>query len=111
LYKKLDEFGQNHTKSIKDAVLHQGKYMALKLAEARKQSTPTDSDTLLAQQHESHAGTSTLTQSSQTASTGKQSLTDADNGRKITFDNLDYHQEVHHMTEEHQNIDNTMSRP
>jgi hypothetical protein len=27
------------------------------------------------------------------------------NGRKITFDNLDYHQEVHHMTEEHQNID------
>jgi hypothetical protein len=58
LYKKLDEFGQNHTKSIKDAVLHQGKYMALKLAEARKQSTPTDSDTLLAQQDESHAGTS-----------------------------------------------------
>ena len=28
-----------------------------------------------------------------------------DIGRKITFDNLDYHQEVHHMTEDHQNID------
>ena len=28
-----------------------------------------------------------------------------DCGRKITFDNLDYYQEVHHMTEEHQNID------
>jgi hypothetical protein len=79
--------------------------MALKLAEARKQSTPTDSDTLLAQQDESHAGTSTLTQLSQTAPTGNKSLTDADNGRKITFDNLDYHQKVHHITEEHQNID------
>ncbi len=28
-----------------------------------------------------------------------------DGGRKITIDNLDYHQNVHHMTEEHQNID------
>ena len=28
-----------------------------------------------------------------------------DIGRKITFDNLDYRQEVHHMTEDHQNID------
>ena len=28
-----------------------------------------------------------------------------DVGRKITFDNLDYHQEVHYMTEENQNED------
>jgi hypothetical protein len=28
-----------------------------------------------------------------------------DNGRKLTFDNLDYRQEVHYMTEDHQNID------
>ena len=28
-----------------------------------------------------------------------------DVGRKITFDNLDYHQEVHYMTEENQNVD------
>ena len=28
-----------------------------------------------------------------------------DNGRKITMDNFDYHQNVHYMTEEHQNID------
>ena len=26
-------------------------------------------------------------------------------GRKITIDNFDYRQNVHHMTEEHQNID------
>lgn len=29
-----------------------------------------------------------------------------DTGRKFTFDNLDYRQNVHYMTEEHQNIDN-----
>ena len=28
-----------------------------------------------------------------------------DCGRKITFDNIDYHQNVHHMTEDNQNID------
>lgn len=28
-----------------------------------------------------------------------------DAGRKLTFDNLDYHQKVHYMTEEHQNND------
>ena len=28
-----------------------------------------------------------------------------DSGRKITMDNFDYHQNVHYMTEEHQNID------
>ena len=29
-----------------------------------------------------------------------------DAGRKIVFDNFDFKQNVHHMTEEHQNIDN-----
>ena len=28
-----------------------------------------------------------------------------DHGRKLTIDNFDYHQNVHQMTEEHQNID------
>ena len=28
-----------------------------------------------------------------------------DCGRKITFDNIDYHQNVHYMSEDHQNID------
>lgn len=26
-------------------------------------------------------------------------------GRKLVFDNIDYRHEVHHMTEEHQNVD------
>ena len=34
-----------------------------------------------------------------------------DSGRKITFDNLDYHQDVHHMSEEHQNIDKHFITP
>lgn len=29
----------------------------------------------------------------------------SDCGRKITFDNIDYHQNVHYMSEDHQNID------
>eukprot|EP00794_Sanderia_malayensis_P001047 gene1047-373_t len=33
------------------------------------------------------------------------SLPAPDMGRKIVFDNLDWHMPVHHMTEEHQNID------
>lgn len=86
--------------------------MAQKQEETRKQSMTSpdfdhgvDMDTLLAQQQDSHAGTSTEQQAAPTPSIANQLLIDADNGRKITFDNLDYRQEVHHMTEEHQNID------
>ena len=32
-------------------------------------------------------------------------ILECDNGRKLTFDNIDYHHEVHYMTEENQNID------
>ena len=32
-------------------------------------------------------------------------LVECDNGRKLTFDNIDYHHEVHYMTEENQNVD------
>ena len=29
-----------------------------------------------------------------------------DCGKKITFDNIDYHQNVHYMSKDHQNIEN-----
>ena len=35
-------------------------------------------------------------------------VTTQDHGRKLTFDNIDYRREVHDMTEEHQNEDNTV---
>ena len=108
LYKKLDEFGKDHTKSITDAVLQQGEYMAQKKEEERKKQAEMDpgytvhTDTLPAQQQQCQA---VEEQSTPTSSVANQMLIGPDNGRKITFDNLDYRQEVHYMTEEHQNID------
>ena len=46
-------------------------------------------------------------QAKSTTAAGNPSNQDAtpDVGRKLTFDNLDYRQEVHYMTEDHQNVD------
>ena len=87
LYKKLDEFGEDHTKLINEAVTRHSQYMAqggqlsLNTIQARAFSEPQP-----IQQH-------------------RKNNIQPDVGRKITFDNLDHHQEVHYMTEEHQNID------
>lgn len=86
VYKKLEEFGKDHTKSITDAVIHQGKYMCQK-----QQSAAVDIQ---------DGACMTAPPPSRVSSF------QPDVGRKITFDNLDYRQEVHHMTEDHQNIDN-----
>ena len=75
LYKKLDEFGKEHKKSICDAVVHQGQYMCNnRCVDGAEQPQCPQVDS-------------------------------PDTGRKLVFDNLDYTQEVHWMTEGHQNID------
>ena len=82
--------------------------MAQKKEEERKKQAEMDpgytvhTDTLPAQQQQCQA---VEEQSTPTSSVANQMLIGPDNGRKITFDNLDYRQEVHYMTEEHQNID------
>ena len=38
-------------------------------------------------------------------SDGTAEIVKCDGGRKITFDNFDYHHDVHYMMEEHQNVD------
>ncbi|KAJ7389081.1 hypothetical protein OS493_033663 [Desmophyllum pertusum] len=90
LYKKLDEFGKEHTKSITDAVTNQGQYMA------QEAVTSASMDPV-----EPRAST----ESQANPPPCRETIHKPDVGRKITFDNLDYRQEVHHMTEEHQNID------
>lgn len=75
LYKKLDQYGQNHNAKILDKVQAESARM-LQLWEKEN-----------------------------TVITG-QSITPADSGRKIVFDNFDFIQKVHHMTETHQNTDN-----
>lgn len=75
LYKKLDEFGKDHKKSICDAVVHQGQYIPNKRClDGAEQPQCPQADS-------------------------------ADSGRKLVFDKLDYTQEVHWMTWGHQNID------
>lgn len=88
LYRKLDEHGKDHAKSITESVTNQGQYMAHK--------------------HQLSTASLHLQTEDSTAAQPPNSMNSPkpDNGRKITFDNLDYRQEVHYMTEEHQNIDN-----
>ena len=78
LYKKLDEFGQDFKAHIDQAVKKQGERM----------------DRL---QHEHGTSGDEVSQVA--------TLDFCDGGCKITIDNFDYHQNVHHMTAEHQNVD------
>ena len=100
LYKKLDEFGQNHTKSIKDAIVQQGKFMFENLERQRKEAHID-----VESSKEQYGNSAVEPQLASPSSNASLPLFYPDNGRKITFDNLDYHQEVHYMTEGHQNID------
>lgn len=94
LYKKLDEFGKDHTKSITDAVRRQSELMGQKKDKQRVQECAgAGHESVVAGLPQPQPSLCTVSQSSM------------DCGRKITFNNLDYYQKVHHMTEEHQNID------
>ena len=94
LYKKLEEFDKDHTKSITDAVSRQSDFMAQKKDKQRDQECAGASqEGVAAAPSQPQPSLCTVSQSS------------IDCGRKITFDNVDYYQEVHHMTEEHQNMD------
>lgn len=79
----MDEFGKDYDLKIRDAVQKQSDWMAKKETYSTN-GVPTDLD---------GAGNSPNV------------CVQKDDGRKLTFDNLDYRQDVHHMTEEHQNID------
>ena len=95
LYKKLDEFAKDHTPKVKDAVTKQGLYMQQQLKEK-------DAENLLStQENPSDTNEPIITCHGSTTTTRYP----PDTGRKITFDSLDYHQDVHHMSEEHQSID------
>ena len=79
LYKKLDQFGEDHNKHILESVKQQGEFMEF---QAERQKCDAG---LLADQ--------------------KNKCVVQDVGRKLVFDNIDYRQEVHYMTHEHQNND------
>ncbi len=82
LYKKLDEYGADHDKEVLDRVAAQSKLLAQNYRKKQEENLVEASSDLLAQ-----------------------AVIPPDSGRKIVFDNIDYNQKVHYMTEHHQNID------
>ena len=75
LYKKLEEFGVNHNFEVKKMIDNDAKWLA-----SQKKSDSTSGNLL-------------------------DSDVQPSAGFKLTIHNVDYHQDVHFMTEEHQNID------
>jgi len=93
LYKKLDIFGKEHDKQIVDAVHHQCKVMA----HGKHDQVHNSDDNPEYTNHPSNPP------SNPPSINGL--LLSPDVGRKLVFDNIDWHQEVHFMTEKHQNVD------
>ena len=87
-YKKLDEFGKDHAASVQKKVKDESTRLQ------KKHRAPTEA----ASSTSSHLpGNPTQTEQSV--------LISPDKGRKLVFDNFDFKQQVHSMTEEHQNVD------
>lgn len=83
--------------------MQQGKYMSQQIKE-----NASESDQLVDSQNTELQSHIPVQQSQHVDSSSLPSEDDniiPDTGRKLTFDNLDYRQEVHYMTEEHQNVD------
>jgi hypothetical protein len=81
LYKKLDEYEADHDKEVLDRVAAQGQLLAQNHCKNPTEENPEEADPLT------------------------QAVVTLDSGRKIVFDNIDYNQKVHYMTEQHQNVD------
>ena len=76
LYKKLDQFGHDHNAKIMEKVRNESARLLSIWSEDES-----DQDEVFSHQL-------------------------PDQGRKLVFDNFDFNQKVHHMSESHQNIDN-----
>lgn len=107
LYKKLDEFGKDYNSSVKAMVEQDRKWLVASaevLPEVNEDDV-NDSDS------EESDGDDSETQSTDgcedvpvTAAIPCPIL--PSNGQKITIDNIDYREEVHYMTKDHQTKDN-----
>lgn len=79
LYKKLEEFGKDYDNPVKEMVETDEKWFAEKVAKENNSSEEPISTPV--------------------------GGAEPSPGFKLTIDNVDYHEDVHYMTEEHQNID------
>ena len=94
LYKKLDAFGHQHNGKILEMVKNESSRLLTVWndVESDESTTVKDGNDVV-----------DLTPSGDCSNTISY---DANHGRKIVFDNFDFMQKVHHMSEVHQNIDN-----
>ena len=99
LYRKLTEFGEDYDHSVKIMKEQEREWMESKRTVSASEASFPDGD----------QGSST---DSDQSSSSDEDLTKAKppskaqpTGQKITIDNIDYCQEVHHMTQDHQTID------
>ncbi|XP_078363701.1 uncharacterized protein LOC144647887 [Oculina patagonica] len=87
-YKKLDEFGKDHAASVQKKVKEETARLE------KKHRAPTN------------APSATISHPAVEEPQPEQAvIISADKGRKLVFDNFDFKQQVHYMTEEHQNVD------
>ena len=131
-YKKIDEFGEKFDANIKEAVRQEGQFMQKShqsttlSVQQIEQVTPMTSDSAgssnipPSRTTTAVALTSAEPQGQQVAPMILDSAGDAmtippsttttavalksDSGRKLVFDNFDFRQEVHYMTQDHQNV-------
>lgn len=87
-YKKIDEFGEKFDAGILEAVQKEGRHM---------QGNQTGRGPAPSQGQ--HATPNACEEPSPHV------VVEADKGRKLVFDNFDFRQQVHHMTQDHQNVD------
>ena len=86
-YRKLDEFGKEFAASVEKKVKDETDRLKKKHEVSSMQTVVAESDQQPPAEHQAVV------------------ILPADKGRKLVFDNFDFKQQVHAMTEEHQNVD------
>ena len=116
LYRKLDEFGQDYNRSVKAMMEQECDWMESKQPTPAPSSNDRNSGKACEDRDTSDCGVEVEDDSSEEESDEEESESRVTqynktyppcqpNGQKITIDNIDYTQQVHHMTQEHQTID------
>ena len=96
LYRKLEEYGEGHDKSVKSMMQKEHEWM-----ESQQPTTAIDDE----ESEKSQSSDDSCTEIDQMPELRHGPLPSHPVGQKITIDNIDYRQQVHHMTQEHQTED------
>ena len=92
LYRKLDEYGQDYNVPVKNMMKQECEWMKSQHLSVTMDNEETD---------ESQSSDESFTES-HTTEAGSSQFSCRPCGQKLTIDNIDFRQRVHHMTQEHQ---------